>query len=757
LNVICAKSEGYMKEIWVYPKGSATIYHGSLPEDWESKLEDFHPTYTKKGLLETLTFPDGITIERITKPVLSQRAPVWVFPQGSSTLYQGALPGGWETRTEEFYPTYNKNNLLKTLTFLDNKDQMVTIECITKQVLNQRASLWVCPKGSNQIYLSPFPEDWQDRLEAYHPTYNKKGLLETLTFLDTNNETVTVECITKQVLNQRATVWVCPQGSDHIYQGLVPDNWQTRIDEYRPTYKKRRLETLTFSNDQGHMVTIESVAKMALTKRATVWVCPKGSNRIYEEAFPEDWQTRIKEYQPTYNKNNLLETLTFSNSKEEIVTVECISKQVLSKRSSVVWVCPKGSVTLYKGTFPKGWQSRLEEFHHTNNKNGLVETLTFLGDDELMITVECITKQVLNERTGVWVYPKGSDTVYEGSFPEDWQTRLNDYRPTYNRNGLLETLTFPNSNGQMVTVECVAKVILKQRSPVWVCPKGSDNIFNGSFPEGWQTRIEEYHPTYNKNGIVETLTFTDDNEKPVVIECITKMVLKQRTAVWVCPKGSDSIYPDTIPEDWENRLEEYQPTYNKKDLIKTLTFINANKQKVTIECITKQTLSQRSAVWVYPKGSSCLYEGFFPENWQTRLAEYETTYTKNNLIKTLTFADGNGKTVTVERIAQNTLRKRIDKETNNTNKAQSSRKRKAEPLVHPERKKQKLTLEREHELTEHHIELQETPSAAPPVVNLTIGQAVKYHFFSSKQNNTNAQQNSFEEEFGPSPDEKYSL
>ncbi|HRD68515.1 MAG TPA: hypothetical protein PK657_00065 [Legionella sp.] len=550
-------------------------------------------------------------------------------------------------------------------------------------------------------------------------------------------------------------IWVYPRGSDTVYQGTFPEDLKEKLEKYSPTYNEQGLlETLTFPRSDGQMMTVECITMQTLNLRAGIWVCPKGSNTIYQGPFPEHWKTRLEEFFPTFNNNGFLDTLTFLNGSGLKVTIECITKQTLFQRATVC-ISPKGSSTIYQGSFPEDWQTQLTKYQPTYTRKGLLATLTFINEDRQPVTIEFVNKHLLNNRITVWVCPKGSNIIYQGLFPEDWETHINEYRPTYNKNGLLKTLTFSDPNGQTVTVERVTQHRLSHRASIWVWPKSSNTIYQGPFPEDWQTRIEEYQPTYDKNDLLETLTFPATNEQTVTIECITKAILNQRAAgIWVYPKGSDSIYKGFIPEDWQTRTDKYQPTY-KKGILKTLTFPLASKQMVTIECISKQTLNQRAPVWVCPKGSSIVYKGLIPHNWQTWPTEYQATYNGKSLIKTLTFDDENGQAVTIECITQNTLKKRIV--ANNSNKAQSSRKRKAEHLVYPQNKKQKLTLECESELTEHHIELPQTPPAATPVVNLPTWQTNKFHFFTSNHNNTNAQQNSFEEEFWQAPDDYYSF
>ncbi|HRD68516.1 MAG TPA: hypothetical protein PK657_00070 [Legionella sp.] len=756
-----------MSEIWVYPKGSNIIYKGTFPEGWENRLEKYSPTYNKNGFLETLSLPgdDGnvITIERISRQLLNHRTTIWVYPKGSDTIYQGSFPDDWETRLEQYNPTYNKD-LLETITIPVKEGEMITVERITKATCIKRATVWVYPRGSDRLYQGSFPEDWESRLEEYNATYNKNNFVETLTFPNDSNEIITIECITKAVLMYREAIWVYPEGSDKVYQGSFPEDLENRLEEHHPTYTKQGLlKTLTFRNTDEQTVTVECITKTALIKRAQVWVCPKGSNTLFMGTFPEDWENRVEEYQPTFNKKGLLKTLTFMSDKKKKVTVECISKTVLTHRTAV-WVYPKGSDVIYRGTFPRDWEAQLGIYKPTYNKEGHLETLTFPDDTEQMVTIECITKQKLKERALIWVCPMGSDNVYQGSVPQDLQTHLEKYQPVYTKKRVLKTITFLDDNEQMVTVECITKKALIKRERIWVCPKGSSTIYQGSLPENWQDRIAEYHPTYTKNGLLETLTFVNDNCQRVTVEYITRHVLNQRAdVVWVSPKGSNSIYQNPFPKGWENKIEDFKPTYNKMNRLETLNFPVSNGQTVTVECITKQAFKKRGpSVWVYPEGSSAIYQTPFPKDWQTRLAEYQPTYTKNGFIDTLSFRGENEQLMTIEFITQNTLNKRKNNESpKSTPKTQNARKRKAEPPSHTKAKKPKLTHESEimngstfteeysssNDLTQNlqqemGDEMDCIMQKARPGVNLSIETGItNYGFFSSRVKNNNNNDN----------------
>jgi len=607
---------------------------------------------------------------------------IWIYPKGSNTVFQGTFPEDWKNRLEEYQPIYDKRGLLKTITFREDTGQLITIECISKSTFKQRAAVWVFPKGTASIYQDTFPEDWETRIEEYCPTFNKKGLLETLTLPNGKGQMITIECITRIALSKRAdAVWVSPKNSDTVYQGSFPKDWQTRVDDYSPTYNKvGLLDTLTFPDGEGQMVTVQRITKQVLYQRSAVWVCPKGSSSIFKGHFPEDWETRLEDYKPTYHKKGYVETLTFPDGKGQMVTVECIGKQALIRRAAV-WVCPKGSNTIYQGTFPEDWENKIEEYQPTYNKNGLLETLTFQCDNG-QITVECITKQLFNRRSAVWVYPQGSDTIYQGPFPEDWEARLEEYQPTYTKNtytknGLLDTLTLPGSKGQVVTVQRITKQLLYQRSAVWVCPKGSATIYQGPFPDDWESRLENYQPTHHKKGYLETLTFPDSTGQIITIECITKQTLHRRASIWVYPMDSDYLYTASLPEDWQTQLEKYHPTYNKKGLLKSLTVPNETQQMIPIEYIS-----------------------------------------------------------------QNTLTKRQSNQAASSPKAQISRKRKAAPLTHPQPKKQKFAIE---PIDENNFDLQVAPENVLPAMNPLIVPK-RYHFFTSKNRNESTQSSQLEKE-----------
>jgi hypothetical protein len=246
--------------VWVYLPGGCEVYQGPLPFDWQFNLGNYQHTRDKHGNIKKLTFiPENsqtpITIERISKVVYHKRvAPkkhpetVWVFPKGTSFVYQGPLPLDLESNPEAYKHTRDKHGNIKTLTFTpEHSKTPITIECVTQNTLKTRAdTVWVYLPGGCEVYQGPLPLDLESNPEAYKHTRDKHGNIKTLTFTPQGSEKeITIEIVTKNVLRGRKYKGTKNPPEDHSYlkkqkheheheQGnLTPANNET-IQEQKP-------------------------------------------------------------------------------------------------------------------------------------------------------------------------------------------------------------------------------------------------------------------------------------------------------------------------------------------------------------------------------------------------------------------------------------------------------------------------------------------------------------------------------------------
>ncbi|WP_156812572.1 hypothetical protein [Legionella tunisiensis] len=205
----------------------------------------------------------GIILEEVGATALNQHSDLhWVYP-GTGIEYHGPFPEDLCQNLNFYNPIYNEKGKLVSVAFYDGR-QVITLEQVTARTLSRRADLHWVYLSTGIEYHGPFPEDLCQNLSSYHPTYNEKGRLVSISFYD-GEKSVPLEHVSAATLRYRKPIWVYPETSIE-YQGVLPEDLNQNLNSYKPTYKGRKLVSISFQ-DGDESIKLEVITKRVLKRR----------------------------------------------------------------------------------------------------------------------------------------------------------------------------------------------------------------------------------------------------------------------------------------------------------------------------------------------------------------------------------------------------------------------------------------------------------------------------------------------------------
>jgi hypothetical protein len=200
-----------------------------------------------------------------------------------------------------------------------------------------------------------------------------------------------------------------------------------------------------------------------------------------------------------------------------------------------------------------------------------------------MITSASNTSPTLVQRKKyVWVYPH-SDRKFTDKIPEG-ETLVYEQ----DSKGNAKSVTFNDSNGSPIYLECIEVSTLNKRKSHWVL-LGTDNEYKGKI-----TAEDLQLAKKDKNGNPKFITIKTERGTEINLECITTNILTSRKSHWVL-LGTNIKYKDNIS------LEALMS--GEKDTDGNLKFINiknASGTQVNLERITAQILKSRKSQSALP-------------------------------------------------------------------------------------------------------------------------------------------------------------
>lgn len=223
----------------------------------------------------------------------------------------------------------------------------------------------------------------------------------------------------------------------------------------------------------------------------------------------------------------------------------------------------------------------------------------------------------------IWVY-ENTGRPYMGLLPKD-----------LTENKKKHTFQLEDSS-EWVTIEHIREDRAKNReSIVWVSPPGSYLEYKGDFPPDWEGNRQKYEVFLREKKIPPVFEFTLENsEKSIRVEQISKRLWQDRKdLVWVTPPSTFfSVDLTVIPEDCMKNPENYQPSYDNKNHIKTICITTPYSQNpITLECITKDSFHRRKRTFFFSDSHDGLQEfdhATLPQNWYFHPENYEASYSR---------------------------------------------------------------------------------------------------------------------------------
>ncbi|MGQ3890352.1 hypothetical protein ACQUW5_15270, partial [Legionella sp. CNM-1927-20] len=351
------KAAQKMREgVWVY-EGTSNIYT-DLPPSNVTSTKNRMGSVVMKGQVEVEG--QAIPVEYITKQAqtLRQKEPdmVWVY-EGTGDIYTGLPPSNVTSTKSSKGQVVLKGQV-------EVKGQIISVEYITKAAQRMREGVWVY-EGTGDIYTGLPPSTVTSTKSKNHVTV-LKGQVEI------QNQTISVEYITKATQKKREGVWVY-EGTGNTYTGLPPSTVTSTKNSKGGVVMKGQVEV------EGQIISVEYITKNAQKMREGVWVY-EGTGNIYTGLPPST---------VTSTKNNKGGVVLKGQVEVEgqAIPVEYITKNAQTlrqKEPDMVWVY-EGTGNIYTGLPPSTVTST------KNNKGGVV----LKGQVEVegqAISVEYITK-----------------------------------------------------------------------------------------------------------------------------------------------------------------------------------------------------------------------------------------------------------------------------------------------------------------------------------------------------------------------------
>jgi hypothetical protein len=409
--------------VWV-KQGGGTIPVGIVNPD---KLQN---KSIKRGVVvkgELVLDGRSVAVERITKSAFRKReSVVWVV---KDTNVQ--LGDSFNKDTDLNDSVRNEAGELIAGNAI-YKGKQLPVERIAKNMLIQREPVWVI-KGT-KVKLKAV-----DLNSLRQPiTYNTAGLPISGKF-EIDSKLEDIECITKDAVRRRGSVvWVVKDTNVQL-----GDSFNAATDLSAPVFDNAGKPIAGSAIYKGKQVPVERITKNALNFREPVWVI-KGTNMKLKSFHIKSLRQPV-----TYNTAGLPISGKFEiDSKLE--DIECITKDALRRRESVVWVVKDTNIQL-GDSFNKDTDLIAPVCKETGE---LIAGKALYNGKQ--VPVECITNDALRRREPVWVI-KGTNMKLK-SF--DLNSLIQPI--TYNAAGLPISGKFEFA-GKLEDVESIAISTLKKR------------------------------------------------------------------------------------------------------------------------------------------------------------------------------------------------------------------------------------------------------------------------------------------------------